>query len=341
MSWVVSAEGNMNYLHINFNHWGGGLMLLALGSSLACGPGEVTTGTDSDPSTTTTDSGSESSTTTAGPTGSDSDEPTGSDTTETTDTETDATDATTMTTDATVTDSSSETDSETGTDTDTDTDTDSDTDTGGIDCPEPEDVSVEFMLTPEVDEVDVDCVVAAAEEMADAFTIELTCGMESYTVWFASSFLELPGGVEPASKVHLAYASSPGELGPNRWLALQHDGQGQYNTVLGGVSAATLDPPGSTFETFFVGPMVTVVDSVCEPVDLGCGPVERVGLHFMEANQEPGNTIFDQGAGSYAGDFVSASHAAVAEAVMQVENSCEEASATWFEFGWSWVFFGP
>jgi len=196
------------------------------------------------------------------------------------------------------------------------------------------------MLMPEVDEVDQDCVVAGVEEMGDAFTIELTCGLETYSVWFSSSSLELPGGVVPGSEVHLAYASSSGEFGPNRWLALQHDDHGeQYKSALGGVSAATLNPPGTTFGEFFVDPVVTVVNNVCDPVDMRCGPVERVGLRFTDSQSEA--TIFDQGVGLYSGDFVSSSIAAVAQAVLQLENNCEQGSATRFEFGWSWVYFGP
>ncbi|MEZ4428500.1 MAG: hypothetical protein R3A51_12540 [Nannocystaceae bacterium] len=305
------------------------LALVGLIASSACGPSPgLTTTAESTAGSTDTDDNTTSSSdpgTTAGSDDSTSDATTSDATTimttpATTDTGVETTDATT---DVTTTDPST---------------TEPSTDTEGFECMAPKEVEIGFELTPQVDALDEECVVLEETAEEGAYTVVMACVVEVYTLTLTSSPpLPPPSGLTLDEPVRLTYVSAS----DGRWLTLKQAGEVfGASTVMGLVSASTLDPPGMTISEFFEAPTVELVGG-CAPIDDFCGPLERLGLVFTVEPLGSSYPIFDHDHGLFGVDFVSHYAVDVERAGDLPTDACPEPKPTWFEFGFTWIFTGP
>jgi hypothetical protein len=223
-----------------------------------------------------------------------------------------------------------------GTDT---TDTEGDTDTSDLECMAPQAVELGFELTPALAELDESCLVLEEIIEEGSYSLALSCELSELTLTVTSSPpLSAPSGVEVGELIGLTYVTSD----DGQWLTLKQVGEPfGSTTVVGMVSAATIDPPGTTLSEFFGAPEVELVDGQCEPHDDLCGPLERVGLLFSYFLNSPGDAIFDHDYGSFGIDFASHFEGVVERAGDLPTNACVDPRPKWFTFGFTWVFTGP
>lgn len=197
----------------------------------------------------------------------------------------------------------------------------------GVDCPAPEEVSADFSFSGP-DQVDAaTCVVTATDITPPAGAISLECAGEAYTLTYT---LDPFGGPELAvdQEVILDYRTDP-IFWTNRWISLR---SGDF-TVFGGVSSSALDPPGTTIAAFFGEPVLTELGGLCEPIDGGCGPEERLALEMSYKGSA--QLILDHGVG-YFNNLAEAIHLNLEVARTTPQTTCDDYPEAWYQLVFVW-----
>lgn len=224
------------------------------------------------------------------------------------DSETSATTETSTDTDTTDTTDTTET-------TDTDTDT-TDTDTGTLECPPPQPVTARFTVTPAVPLTATCTVTSEVSDFLDHYEMMLDCAGTEVTVAVDSTILRMPN---PGAMVEFDYRTDGLDA---HWLAI-HQLVDQQALVLGGVSAWSLEPPGTTSAEFFRDPVLWVApEQPCETTNESCGDVRRLALNVTIDWLGPLDPVFDHG--SWYADFLAFGYAIEVEVATRIEaNQCD------------------
>lgn len=178
-----------------------------------------------------------------------------------------------------------------------------------LECPAPLDVTAQFDLDPPEPRQAMCSYQGESLDNSGTYELTLDCEGEFVRVRIDSSIQQLP---DVGGEMSLDYRVE----GSDRWLALRREG-GPGVLVLGGVSAARLDPPGTTLAEFFVDPAVRVAEQQpCEEAaERPCGSTRRLALALSDAQFGEIGHVFD--AGSYITNFLAYGYAVEVERALE------------------------
>ena len=206
---------------------------------------------------------------------------------------------------------------------------DGDGDPPPLECPAPLDATAQFEVDPPEARQAMCVYQGESFDNSGIYELTLDCEGEFVGVRIDSSIQQLP---DVGGDMSLDYRVE----GAQRWLALRREG-GPGVLVLGGVSAARLDPPGTTLSEFFGDPGVRIAEQQpCEgSVEQPCGSGQRLALALSDAQFGEIGHVFD--AGSYITNFLAYGYAVEVERAVEFldPQACEgpgsfQLLATWY-----------
>jgi len=183
-----------------------------------------------------------------------------------------------------------------------------------------------FNVTPP-EPLQASCSIQGESESDSEYEMVLDCEGSEVSITIDST---IPVKPHPSGTMALDYRVE----GEQRWLALQQTADTEA-LVLGGVSAASLDPPGTTLAALFGDPGLHVADEQpCEIMPDACGDSQRLALAVDLDWFGPGDPVFDQG--SWYANFLAFGYAIEVERARVVLDPCPEQPAAAFELLVTW-----